>query len=74
MRDPDALDVTLWHHTRTYRNPALAEQRRQLAEHFEAMHGILEQMGHRPFGRLELRLPGYAFDSEVIIRWERPRG
>ncbi len=72
-RPPDAIDVTAWRHKREEREPAYAEQRRQLAEHFEAMHDLLEQMGQRPFGKLELRLPGNSFDAQVIYRWERPR-
>jgi hypothetical protein len=46
-------------------------QRAALAEHFAAMNDLLEQMGQRPFGRLELRLPGDT--DSVIYRWERPR-
>jgi hypothetical protein len=73
-RAPDAMDVTPWHHKRAEREAKYAEQRRQLAEHFEAMHDLLEQMGLRPWGRLELRSPATAFDAEVIFRWERHRG
>jgi hypothetical protein len=52
---------------------ARAEIEAALCEHFEALHALMEQLGHRPFGRLELRLPGNAFDAQVIYRWERPR-
>jgi hypothetical protein len=45
----------------------------EMADHFEALNQLLERLGHRPFGRLELRMPGNAFDSQVIFRWERPR-
>lgn len=43
----------------------------ELEEHFGALHDLLERAGHRPFGRLELRMPGQSFEAGVVYRWER---
>lgn len=71
MTSPDASHVTEWRPRRQESKLEYVGQRKALAEHFQAMSEILESMGHRPFGRLELRITG---DGEsVIYRWERPR-
>lgn len=44
-----------------------------LDAHFAAIHKLLEDAGHRPWGVLELRLPSQAHDCEVIYRWEMER-
>jgi hypothetical protein len=43
------------------------EIKEAMAEHFEALHDLLEQHGERPFGRLELRL------HTTVYEWVRER-
>jgi hypothetical protein len=68
---PDASQITVWRPKRQESKLEYVQQRLALAEHFAAIHDLLEQMGQRPFGRLELRISGDS--NSDIYRWERSR-
>lgn len=49
------------------------DHRYALDFYFERIARILEDNGHRPFGRLELSIPGQAPEFKVIWHWAATR-
>lgn len=51
--------------------PIPVETREELDKHFAAIHDLIEDLGLRPFGKLDLSLPSNSFECQVVFRWRR---